>query len=118
VLCISAKNVILAGVKSVTLHDQSNVEMWDLSGNFYFTEADIGKNRAVACCNKLQELNVAVTVSTLTSELTEEHLSCFQVPLSWHFCKLSFMNILLLNFVRSTELPLCLSLHLFRVNLG
>jgi ubiquitin-activating enzyme E1 len=74
-----AKNVILAGVKSVTLHDQSNVEMWDLSGNFYFTEADIGKNRAVACCNKLQELNVAVAVSALTSEITEEHLSCFQV---------------------------------------
>lgn len=74
-----AKNVILAGVKSVTLHDQSNVEMWDLSGNFYLTEDDIGKNRAVACCNKLQELNAAVTVSTLTSEITEEDLSSFQV---------------------------------------
>lgn len=74
-----AKNIILAGVKSVTLHDQSNVEMWDLSGNFYFTEADIGKNRAVACCNKLQELNAAVTVSTLTSEITEEDISSFQV---------------------------------------
>lgn len=74
-----AKNVILAGVKSVTLHDQSNVEMWDLSGNFYLTEDDIGKNRAVACYNKLQELNAAVTVSTLTSEITEEDLSSFQV---------------------------------------
>ncbi|KAH9296093.1 hypothetical protein KI387_039681, partial [Taxus chinensis] len=73
-----AKNVILAGVKSVTLHDLGNVEMWDLSGNFYFTEADIGKNRAVACCSKLQELNTAVGVSTLTSVLTEEHLACFQ----------------------------------------
>uniref|UniRef100_A0A0D6QW00 E1 ubiquitin-activating enzyme n=1 Tax=Araucaria cunninghamii TaxID=56994 RepID=A0A0D6QW00_ARACU len=73
-----AKNVILAGVKSVTLHDEGNVEMWDLSANFYFTEADIGKNRAVACWSKLQELNTAVEISTLTSDLTEERLSSFQ----------------------------------------
>ena len=44
VLGLESKNVILAGVELVTLHDQSNVEMWDLSSNFYFTEADIGKN--------------------------------------------------------------------------
>jgi len=75
-----AKNVILAGVRSVTLHDPSNVEMWDLSANFYFTEADIGKNRAVACCNKLQELNSAVAVSVSTeSEISQQHLSFFQV---------------------------------------
>jgi len=35
VLYLEAKNVILAGVKSVTLHDQSNVLMWDLSANFF-----------------------------------------------------------------------------------
>lgn len=36
---------------------------------FYFTEPDIGKNKAVACCNKLQKLNagVAVSVSAKTS---------------------------------------------------
>lgn len=80
VSCFEAKNVILAGVKSVTLHDQSNVELWDLSANFYFTEADIGKNRAVACSNKLQELNTAVAVSVSTeSEISQEHLSSFQV---------------------------------------
>eukprot|EP00252_Welwitschia_mirabilis_P014821 TRINITY_DN32861_c0_g1_i1.p1 TRINITY_DN32861_c0_g1~~TRINITY_DN32861_c0_g1_i1.p1 ORF type:complete len:1053 (+),score=251.74 TRINITY_DN32861_c0_g1_i1:370-3528(+) len=74
-----AKNVILAGVKSVTLHDTSNVEMWDLSGNFYLTEADIGKNRAVSCCSKLQELNTSVAVSTLTSEISKEDLVQYQV---------------------------------------
>ena len=66
VLGLEAKNVIRAGVESVTLHDQSNVEMWDLSANFYFTEADIGKNWTVACCNKLQELNTTVAVSVTT----------------------------------------------------
>jgi ubiquitin-activating enzyme E1 len=77
----SAKNLALAGVKSVTIHDVKMVEMWDLSGNFFLSEQDIGKNRALACVSKLQELNNAVLVSALTEELTIEHLSKFQVRL-------------------------------------
>ncbi|XP_065880500.1 ubiquitin-activating enzyme E1 1 isoform X2 [Euphorbia lathyris] len=73
-----AKNLILAGVKSVTLHDEGAVELWDLSSNFNFSESDIGKNRASASVLKLQELNNAVVVSTLTTELTKEKLSEFQ----------------------------------------
>jgi ubiquitin-activating enzyme E1 len=77
----AAKNLALAGVKSVTIHDVKNVEMWDLSGNFFLSEDDIGKNRAAACVAKLQELNNAVLISALTEELTTEHLSKFQVCL-------------------------------------
>lgn len=73
-----AKNLALAGVRSVTIHDAKNVDMWDLSANFFLSEQDIGKNRAVACVSKLQELNNAVLVSALTEELTKEHLSKFQ----------------------------------------
>ncbi|GAB4824302.1 E1 ubiquitin-activating protein, variant 3 [Ancistrocladus abbreviatus] len=73
-----AKNLILAGVKSVTLHDEGTVELWDLSSNFVFSESDVGKNRALACVQKLQELNNAVLVSTLTSKLTNKQLSDFQ----------------------------------------
>ncbi|XP_074581592.1 ubiquitin-activating enzyme E1 2-like isoform X1 [Curcuma longa] len=73
-----AKNLVLAGVKSVTLHDEENVEMWDLSSNFFFSEDDIGKNRAHACILKLQELNNAVLVSTLSGPLIKEQLSNFQ----------------------------------------
>ncbi|XP_002982764.2 ubiquitin-activating enzyme E1 2 [Selaginella moellendorffii] len=74
-----AKNVILAGVKSVTIHDSGTVELWDLSSQFYFSEADVGKNRAFACVDKLKELNNAVNISVLTTELTEEILSNYQV---------------------------------------
>ncbi|KAL5709791.1 E1 ubiquitin-activating enzyme [Ranunculus cassubicifolius] len=74
-----AKNLILAGVKSLTLHDQGTVELWDLSSNFIFTEDQVGKNRAVASLHKLQELNNAVIVSSLTASLTREQLSHFQV---------------------------------------
>ncbi|CAI8585892.1 unnamed protein product [Vicia faba] len=73
-----AKNLILAGVKSVTLHDEGNVELWDLSSNFVFSENDIGKNRAVASVSKLQELNNAVLVLSLTTQLKKEQLSNFQ----------------------------------------
>lgn len=73
-----AKNLILAGVKSVTLQDEGIVELWDLSSNFVFTEDDVGKNRALASVQKLQELNNAVLVSTLTTQLTKEQLSNFQ----------------------------------------
>ncbi|CBI15908.3 unnamed protein product, partial [Vitis vinifera] len=73
-----AKNLILAGVKSVTLHDEGTVELWDMSSNFIFSENDVGKNRALASVQKLQELNNAVVISTLTTKLTKEDLSDFQ----------------------------------------
>ncbi|XP_019188627.1 PREDICTED: ubiquitin-activating enzyme E1 1-like isoform X1 [Ipomoea nil] len=73
-----AKSLILAGVKSVMLHDEGTVELWDLSSNFIFSESDVGKNRALASLQKLQELNNAVTVSTLTTKLTKGKLSEFQ----------------------------------------
>ncbi|KAL4189619.1 hypothetical protein AMTRI_Chr08g208050 [Amborella trichopoda] len=73
-----AKNLILAGVKSVALHDEGTVELWDLSSNFIFSENDVGKNRALACVQKLQELNNAVIVSTWTKKISKEQLSNFQ----------------------------------------
>lgn len=76
---VAAKNLILAGVKSVTLHDEGTVELWDLSSNFCLSEGDIGKNRALACVHNLQELNNAVLISTLTAKLSKEQLSDYQV---------------------------------------
>ncbi len=44
--CFSAKNLALAGVKSLTLCDPKPIAICELSSQFYFTEADVGKNRA------------------------------------------------------------------------
>ncbi|KAJ3214251.1 hypothetical protein HDU67_001850 [Dinochytrium kinnereticum] len=74
-----AKNVILAGVKSVTLHDLGSVELTDLSSQFYLTPADSGKNRAKSCVGKLAELNNYVPVTTLDEELTEANITKYQV---------------------------------------
>ena len=66
-----AKNIILAGVKSVTLHDENVVELWDLSSNFVFSEEDVGKNRALASLQKLQELHNAVNVSNFDRQVNQ-----------------------------------------------
>lgn len=68
-----AKNVCLAGVKSVTLHDTVIATSKDLSSQFYITEEDVtkGKNRADACFDKVCELNSLVGMKKETGELTE-----------------------------------------------
>ncbi|CAM9199908.1 unnamed protein product [Rangifer tarandus platyrhynchus] len=74
-----AKNVILDGVKAVTLHDEGTAQWADLSSQFYLREEDIGKSRAEASQPHLAELNHYVPVSTYTGALVEDFLSGFQV---------------------------------------
>jgi len=58
-----AKNVILAGVRRVTLCDENKVTGDDLAAAFYADASDVGKTtRSSACAGKLQELNPAVEV--------------------------------------------------------
>eukprot|EP01040_Poterioochromonas_malhamensis_P009078 gene9078-9832_t len=66
-----AKNVILAGVKSVTLVDHKTTTYQDLSSQFYLSEKDIGKNRAEVSAPQLAELNpyVHVSVTSASSNL-------------------------------------------------
>ncbi|CAI5500551.1 unnamed protein product [Closterium sp. Naga37s-1] len=73
-----AKNVILAGVKSVTVHDTVTVTVQHLSAQFFLTEADVGVNRAQACAARLQELNKAVEVHVRTAPIEKEFLGDFQ----------------------------------------
>ncbi|XP_065900619.1 ubiquitin-like modifier-activating enzyme 1 [Dysidea avara] len=74
-----AKNVILGGVKSVTLHDTEPAQLAELSSQFFLTQEDDGKNRAEACVARLSELNSYVPVTVNTSPLTEDSVVQFQV---------------------------------------
>ncbi|XP_031801112.1 ubiquitin-like modifier-activating enzyme 1 isoform X2 [Sarcophilus harrisii] len=74
-----AKNIILGGVKAVTLHDQGAAQWADLSSQFYLREEDVGKNRAEVSQPRLAELNAYVPVCSYTGPLTEDFLSNFQV---------------------------------------
>uniref|UniRef100_A0A671UPM7 E1 ubiquitin-activating enzyme n=1 Tax=Sparus aurata TaxID=8175 RepID=A0A671UPM7_SPAAU len=74
-----AKNVILGGVRSVTVHDQGVAEWRDLSSQFYLREEDLGKNRAEVSQTRLAELNNYVPVTAYTGALTEDYITKFQV---------------------------------------
>uniref|UniRef100_A0A8C4WFV7 Ubiquitin-like modifier-activating enzyme 7 n=1 Tax=Gopherus evgoodei TaxID=1825980 RepID=A0A8C4WFV7_9SAUR len=74
-----AKNIILAGVKSVTVHDPGNTQWSDLSSQFFLSESDVGRNRAMASQQHLAELNSYVPVTAYTMELSESFLAAFQV---------------------------------------
>jgi len=74
-----AKNIILAGVKSVTIHDPESCSIEDLSSQYYLSEKDIGTSRAKVSLDNLIELNTYVPVTFHDGELNEEFLSKFQV---------------------------------------
>ncbi|XP_042372019.1 ubiquitin-like modifier-activating enzyme 6 [Plectropomus leopardus] len=40
-----AKNIVLAGVKAVTLHDTKQCETWDLGSNFFIRKEDVLSQR-------------------------------------------------------------------------
>ena len=70
-----AKNLILAGPRSVTIYDPTLVAWGDLSSNFYVREEHVGKvTRANASFEKLQELNPYVKVNVIESLSLEDHL--------------------------------------------
>lgn len=69
-----AKDIILGGVRSVTIQSTKTCTIQDLSSQFFIDENDLGKNLAEASCQKLAELNMNVQVRTHTAELIDDQL--------------------------------------------
>ncbi|KAK0461961.1 ubiquitin activating enzyme [Desarmillaria tabescens] len=78
-----AKDVVLAGVKSVTIYDPEPVTIQDLSSQFFLRQEDIGKSRAEATAPRLAELNAYVPVRNLGGKagqaITTDLIQGFQV---------------------------------------
>ena len=77
-----AKNLILSAIpRDLTIHDNSNVDYFDLSSNFCISEEDIGKNRATASLSKLRGLISLpfVSIEASTEPLTINFISQFTV---------------------------------------
>ncbi|ODV68455.1 ubiquitin-activating enzyme E1 1 [Hyphopichia burtonii NRRL Y-1933] len=72
-----AKNVALAGVKSLSLYDPSPIELKDLSTQFFLSKSDIGKSTADVSAEKLKELNQYVPISVI-GDLNESTLAKFK----------------------------------------
>lgn len=83
-----AKNIALAGVKSVTLYDPKPVMMSDLSSQFFLRKEDVGKpgvTRASATASRLSELNSYVPIKVLdVPSLDTETLQSFKVVVMTH----------------------------------
>ncbi|KAJ6102348.1 Ubiquitin-activating enzyme [Penicillium sp. IBT 16267x] len=58
-----AKNIALAGVKSLTLYDPAPVAISDLSSQFFLQPKDVGKPRAEVTAPRVAELNSYVPVT-------------------------------------------------------
>ena len=74
-----AKNVALAGVKSVTLHDREPVELADLAAQFFLREGDVGKARAEVTVPRLAELNQYVPVKEYAGNLTPDYAAQYGI---------------------------------------
>ncbi|KAH9872805.1 hypothetical protein J1614_005199 [Plenodomus biglobosus] len=64
-----AKNLVLAGIGSITLADHEVVTEEDLGAQFFLTDADVGNNRAQAAAPQVQKLNPRVKVNVLTNDV-------------------------------------------------
>ncbi|ORX47471.1 ubiquitin-activating emzyme E1, partial [Hesseltinella vesiculosa] len=73
-----AKNVVLAGVKSVTLYDPQPTQIQDLAAQFYLRNEDVGKPRDQVTQPRLAELNQYVPVHVLEGELTQDVLKNYK----------------------------------------
>lgn len=83
-----AKNMVLSGCKSFTMHDNKKINVTDLAGQFFIEPKDL-KNKADAtrietCLMRLQQLNAYVRCKDapleaipLTEEAMEKEPWCF-----------------------------------------
>ncbi|KAM4809981.1 ubiquitin-like modifier-activating enzyme 6 [Rhinophrynus dorsalis] len=68
-----AKNIVLAGIKSLTIHDTRQCETWDLGTNFFIRKEDVKnkRNRVETCLQHIAELNPYVHVMSSSVPLDE-----------------------------------------------
>lgn len=73
-----AKNIILAGVKSVTFLDHKDVTELDFASNFFVSRDRLGTNRAEASLLRAQALNPMVELKADTDALVHKDETFFK----------------------------------------
>ncbi|XP_047140084.1 ubiquitin-like modifier-activating enzyme 6 isoform X2 [Hydra vulgaris] len=103
-----AKNVILAGVNSLTLLDEKICQEIDLGTQFFLTQQDVNNklSRASACRSRLAELNPHVSVQIIKDDI----LSNLPSLKSYHCVVITEMpfsdQVVLNNFCREQTPPI------------
>jgi ubiquitin-like 1-activating enzyme E1 A len=72
-----AKNLVLAGIGSLTVVDHEVVTESDLGAEFFISEADVGTNRAEAAAPQIRRLNPRVNVIVDTADIKQKGPSYF-----------------------------------------
>ncbi|KAL0491076.1 ubiquitin-like 1-activating enzyme E1 [Acrasis kona] len=71
------KNIVLAGVGHVCIMDKDVVTYQDLGAQFFIEEKDVGKNRAEASLQRIQELNPYVKVTCEAGDIATKDATFF-----------------------------------------
>ncbi|MCJ1481839.1 hypothetical protein MMC06_001998 [Schaereria dolodes] len=74
-----AKNLVLAGIGSLTISDDQFVTDGDLGAQFFISEQHIGMNRAEAARQEIQNLNPRVSLHVDTAPILSKPPSFFQI---------------------------------------
>ncbi|KAH6681721.1 hypothetical protein B0J14DRAFT_530401 [Halenospora varia] len=80
-----AKNLVLAGIHSLTVIDHELVTEADLGAQFFITQADIGLNRAEAAAPQIRRLNPRVNVIADPSDIrskSSDYFGAFDVVIA------------------------------------
>ncbi|KAI2612615.1 uncharacterized protein GGS25DRAFT_126629 [Hypoxylon fragiforme] len=72
-----AKNLVLAGIGSLTVVDDQIVTEADLGAQFFLSEEDVGQNRAEAAVKRIQKLNPRVRVAADSGSIMTKGASFF-----------------------------------------
>lgn len=72
-----AKNLVLAGIGSLTIIDHENVTAADLGAQFLISQEQIGQNRANAALEEIKKLNPRVNVLVDTQDVRMKPASYF-----------------------------------------
>ncbi|KAL7626748.1 E1 ubiquitin-activating protein aos1 [Parahypoxylon ruwenzoriense] len=72
-----AKNLVLAGIGSLTVVDDQVVTEADLGAQFFLSEENIGQNRAEAAVTQIQKLNPRVKVTADSGSIMNKGASFF-----------------------------------------
>ncbi|KAI9307436.1 hypothetical protein BJ944DRAFT_261916 [Cunninghamella echinulata] len=73
-----AKNLVLAGIGSVTLLDHTTIEKQQVDSQFFWSIEDIGKNKAEATLSPLQTLNPRVHIHVDQENISDKPDSYFE----------------------------------------
>lgn len=79
------KNVVLTGVKSVTVLDDTPISIEDLGTNFFLRPDDVGKPRGATVAQAAKELNRFVDVTSVSGDPLQHIPSAHVVVYTNHF---------------------------------